>query len=50
MKEERRGGKREGAGRPKETPAGARQRSVLMTDEELRAVKAFLSKLREGRG
>lgn len=41
------GGSRPGAGRKKETPAGAKRHNLLLTDEELEKVKEFIDQLRK---
>lgn len=41
------GGKRPGAGAKRTLPAGARTRSIKMTDKECEKVKDFLKKMRE---
>lgn len=42
------GGKREGAGRKRTLPSGAKTKCIKMTDEEFIAVKEYLKRLRAG--
>lgn len=42
----KRGGKREGAGRKASLPDGARFRGIILTDEEFKAVKELVAKMR----
>lgn len=47
MEEKQWGGAREGSGRKRSVPEGARQRNILLTDAEFKAVKEFVRKIRE---
>lgn len=40
------GGKREGSGRKKQLPEGAKCRSILLTDEEYLAIKKIVNEMR----
>lgn len=44
----KRGGKREGAGRKRTVPLGAKQASFMLTDDERLAVKEYIKHLRAG--
>jgi hypothetical protein len=41
-----RGGKREGAGAPKQAPVDAKRRNILLTDDEYNKVREFLKEMR----
>lgn len=44
----KRGGRREGAGRKRTAPLGAKQTSFMLTDNEKLAVKEYIKHLRAG--
>lgn len=47
MEEKQWGGAREGSGRKRILPKGARQRNITLTDDEFKAVKEFVKEFRK---